>query len=315
MANTNSTVARVAPLLNTAQDLLKAALAPASRTAYHRSWQKFQEFATMFGFSTNLPLSPASIALFIADLVNKGLKPTTVSSHISALGYVHKLRGIPDSTAAFFIQKMLSSYHKHCPSLDVRLPIDKQVLDKLVAALHHTCQNGSERILFKAMFTLAFHAFLRIGEMTVTGQAATNPNVIEIHQVTFGQGKMNILFIKYKHSTGKPFTLTIEPGAPGTCPVQAMREYIAIRGSAAGPLFTRAPQVPVTRSYFNSQLRLALAFCNYSLTQFSSHSFRIGAATTAAAQGRTDAQIRQLGRWKSDAFKQYIRNSHQSSAL
>ena len=42
-------------------------------------------------------------------------------------------------------------------------------------------------------------------------------------------------------------------------------------------------------------------------------SFRIGAATYAAEQGISDTKIRHMGRWKSDAFKKYIRISSMES--
>ncbi|RXN33881.1 poly [Labeo rohita] len=44
---------------------------------------------------------------------------------------------------------------------------------------------------------------------------------------------------------------------------------------------------------------------------FSSHSFRIGAATTAAQKGLSQQQIQALGRWSSEAFKSYIRHPFQ----
>ena len=62
----------------------------------------------------------------------------------------------------------------------------------------------------------------------------------------------------------------------------------------------------VLRNDFNKELRQALQCCDLDPITFKSHSFRIGAATTAAQLGIADSQIRTLGRWKSDAFKQYI---------
>lgn len=40
---------------------------------------------------------------------------------------------------------------------------------------------------------------------------------------------------------------------------------------------------------------------------FSSHSFRVGAATVAARNGVPDHLIQALGRWTSNAYQAYIR--------
>ena len=79
------------------------------------------------------------------------------------------------------------------------------------------------------------------------------------------------------------------------------------RAATPGPLFCFADGSPVKTSQFTQQLQQALNFCGLDSTKYKSHSFRIGAASLAAEKGLSDAQIRHLGRWKSDAFKLYIR--------
>ena len=92
------------------------------------------------------------------------------------------------------------------------------------------------------------------------------------------------------------------------CPLHALTQYCKVRGSVNGPLFCFPHATPVTVSQFNTELQRCLSFCGLDSVHYKSHSFRIGAASHAAEMGFTDAQIRTLGRWKSDAFRLYIRN-------
>ena len=43
--------------------------------------------------------------------------------------------------------------------------------------------------------------------------------------------------------------------------------------------------------------------------QFNTHSFRIGAATSAKHAGVSDLHLQALGRWRSDAYLKYVRLS------
>ena len=99
-------------------------------------------------------------------------------------------------------------------------------------------------------------------------------------------------------------------GVTGTnlCPVLALRSYLAHLGSLAGPLFFWVDRSPLTANQVNHYLRVILSRAGVS-GPFSSHSFRIGAATSVAAAGLPDHLIQTLGRWTSQAYRCCIRTA------
>ena len=120
---------------------------------------------------------------------------------------------------------------------------------------------------------------------------------------------LKITITNFQHNTDKrPFViLTEQEDSMPFCPVQAMLDYCKLRGTHAGPLFCHSDTSPITVGQFNTELHRCLSFCGLDTSRYKGHSFRIGAACHAAEKGFSDAQIRTLGRWKSDAFKLYIR--------
>ena len=90
-------------------------------------------------------------------------------------------------------------------------------------------------------------------------------------------------------------------------PVDAIVRYIAVGSSDLGPLFVTNAWTPPTQAYLVSNLKAALSRAGLDNSLYNSHSFRIGAATTAAAQGLEDSLIQTVGRWRSDAYKVYIK--------
>ena len=101
-------------------------------------------------------------------------------------------------------------------------------------------------------------------------------------------------------------------------PIIAMLSYLKVRGSHPGPLFCWQSGSPLSKSHFVDKVRSALTTANLPADNFAGHSFRIGAATTAASAGICDSSIQSLGRWKSNAYY-YISelppNSWQESLL
>ena len=63
----------------------------------------------------------------------------------------------------------------------------------------------------------------------------------------------------------------------------------------------------LTRQLFSKFLDNILDKLHLKCDQYNTHSFRIGAATSAKEAGIDDLSIKMLGRWRSDTYQQYIR--------
>ena len=79
------------------------------------------------------------------------------------------------------------------------------------------------------------------------------------------------------------------------CPVKALLAYVAVRGNGPGPLFVFQDGSPLTWPALVRAVRSALRSHNIDVSSFNGHSFRIRAATTAAACGIPDSLIQVLG--------------------
>ena len=79
-----------------------------------------------------------------------------------------------------------------------------------------------------------------------------------------------------------------------------------VRGPGKGPLFLFRDGRFLTRQRFVEAVRQALHKAGMDQSEYSGHSFRIGAATAAAANGLEDSVIKTLGRWRSLAYLLYV---------
>ena len=93
------------------------------------------------------------------------------------------------------------------------------------------------------------------------------------------------------------------------CPVTALVQYIAMHGGTPGPLFLLPNNQSLTGTSFRSALNKTFQELNLDYYQFNTHSFRIGAATSAKWAGVSDSHFKALGRWKSHAYLKYVRFS------
>ena len=233
-------------------DLLSSALSAGSQKLYSRAWTVFRDFYEHFvsPHSIKLPLSTATITLFISYLRARKLAASTITSYLSAISYVHKMKGLRDPTKAFLIQKLLIAVSKQ-RSPDTRLPIFR--IGELASK---SPESGDSVVQFKSLSFLSMDGCIR---------------------------SLKITICHLKHNTSnRPVDIIIaRDSASPFCPVQAMLDYCKVRSFSPGPLFYLHNR-PITVNQFNAQLRSCLSFCSLDSSRYKSHSFRIGAACHAA---------------------------------
>ena len=150
-----------------------------------------------------------------------------------------------------------------------------------------------------ASFTLAFNGFLRVSEYTI----------LHWSDITVSE---NELSIKLHQSKTNPFrrghTIYLHATNSSTCSLHAFQLYSSLtpNKSLSSPVFSAGRFLPLTREKLNTVIckLLQQAGCNQS--DYTSHSFQIGAATTAAATGLPSWLIQKLGRWSNNTYRSYI---------
>ncbi|MEG7522171.1 MAG: hypothetical protein M3H12_03610, partial [Chromatiales bacterium] len=214
--------------------------------------------------------------------------PASIISTVSAISYFHKINGFQDPAKNFIISKLLSGAQNLRAVPDVRLPVTLPILTQLVNAVPTVVTSHYKQVMLRAMMVLAFKAYLRVGEM-VPGSARTSQNCLQRQDVTVTGELISVSFRHFKHSGRRGSqSLQIDGGVvPGTSiyPARCVSEFHQARGTLQGPLFAYVDGTPMLRREFDLSLKHLLEFCGLSSTVFKGHSFRIGAATSAALRG------------------------------
>ena len=295
-------------------ELLSASVSPSARALYRRAFKLLQEYGEEH--CPHIPIWPASeatVANFIAFLFSKNFAASTIISYVSAIASIHKFAAYPDPTQYFLVKKLLSGTQKIKGQQDTRLPVTEPILIGLINHHPKSSLTSYDQKMFKAIFTLAFSAFLRIGEILLRSKECNPDSVVQSSDISFFKSNKRvnacqILMRSWKgRYAGPPLKISLNGSKSVICPVQSLLEFFKVRGFHQGPLFCNKDLTPCSRNYFTLTLKNALKATGHNCNRIKGHSFRIGAATTAAMKGVSDAQIQRLGRWRSSAFNRYIR--------
>ena len=194
------------------------------------------------------------------------------------------------------------------PPTQPRLPITPQILRHIKS--QWAPQGGeTDYVMLWAACCAGFFGFMRAGEFT--SRPGEHPPSLTVEDVAVDdRANPTMVRIHLKRSKTDPFRhgVDIYLGRTGRdlCPVAALLAFMAIRPPGNGALFVFANGTPLTRDKLVEAVRCALQKAGVPAAGYSGHSFRIGAATSAAEAGLEDSVVKMLGRWESAAYQRYI---------
>jgi hypothetical protein len=218
-------------------ELTSAMVAKSTMAAYRKTWEVFAEFfSNASGTLLQLPVSVTHITLFIAFMHGKGYSPSSISSSLSVIAFLHKLYNVPDPSKSFLVIKLLCAARHLRAKPDVRLPITKQILQKLLNAAPFVTSSNYRSVLFRAALVLGFNAFLRIGEMFPLGKSRS-ANCLHLSDLLVQSDGLILSFRRFK-SSGTQGSQTLRLSTKTSCcPLRFMQAFLAERGPAPGQLY------------------------------------------------------------------------------
>jgi integrase len=274
-----------------------------TKEAYFFAWRAFCLWCEAASLPS-LPASACTVQHFSTWCLQAGYRINTVILRLSGIAHYHVEAGYLSPVTREIWHYIENAKRHFKEESRAKRAITCEMLRKIVARLPDTPTGTRNR----AMILVAFAAGWRRTEVTGLRYSDLRfvPRGIELW-----------LRSSKTDQTGKGRLIGIQPGDHDiTCPVLALRAWIAIRGVWEGPLFPRiSPQQEVTRDalarrgqVIHMALKRFLDAIGEDPRYFGAHSLRAGMITEAAKNGATEAAIMQrTGHKCSATLRRYIR--------
>ena len=178
------------------------------------------------------------------------------------------------------------------------------------------------RILFQALFVMSYYGLLRISEV------AKSDHTLQARDVHVGWNKCKILLLLYSSKTHGPESLPQKVKITGMdqkchgnnqfkhppkhfCPFKLISDYIAIRGNftnEAEPIFIPSSGIQLEQSLVRNVLHTMISKLGLNASLYTFHSLKAGRAMNLHQWGFPVDQIKQIGRWRSNAVNRYLKS-------
>lgn len=296
---------------------MKDSVSGSTRATYNSGYQAFLKFNRMNNLCDNV--SESTLMQFVTYCYDSmHLSYQTIKIYLCGIRHhltlLSKHNPFTDSAENLSrLHMLLNGIKRQSQSFQPsRQPITFPVLTDLCNILQNGVFSKYMDTLMTTVCVVAFFGFLRCAEFTC--KTSFDPFVnLCLNDVQFYNDHA-VLFLK--QSKTDPFrkgvAIKLFKNHTKLCPFEQLKSYSYARNIIFDPkvhipLFITENGSALNRCNFLSMLKEIVKRTNHADSHITGHSFRIGAATSAAKARIEDHLIKSLGRWTSDSYVRYIR--------
>jgi integrase len=307
--------ARVDELLNLEHSALENTTW-AALESHKRSYTTFCRSARLQAF----PISFLSLGLFLVQYCrwcgNTARSIPSIVSHLKRINRQYSSQWLNYEDSCRLADLIKSLKKRDANPLRQKLPITHEVMSAIQASADLTSHQDFQHIV---MSRVARDALLRGAELIS----------LRMGQITWNETRteatVSIVYSKAHKRMDKPERVIISDYGPSSG-VVFLREYFRVfnldskpPGSPLWPFVTDAGKVewttPTSKYAFIKRARALLTRAGYPAAKYAGHSYRSGGATDLWESARCrPLTIKLQGRWKSDAYRLYIRDNPHKTA-
>ncbi len=269
-------------LIERAKEYARQSKSAATLKVYDTEWRIFTAWCSMHGVSP-LPASPEVVAAYVVDRADH-VRPVTIKRGLAAISTAHKVAGFDSPTASQAVRLTMQGLRRvKGTSSSPRRALRVVDVRKMIS----TVPDSVVGIRDRAIILLGFTGGMRRSE--VVG--------LDVSDVTFEPEGIILTIRKSKRDQERRGRRVAVPCGryEATCPVQALRAWLDVRGNSAGPLFVRldagAPRERLDGRAVAELVKRAVRRAGLDPVFFSGHSLRRGFATECARAGAAETSI------------------------
>lgn len=281
----------------------KASRSASTTNAYASDWADFDRFCTRHTFNA-LPADPEAVALYLTDLAGR-MKPSTIARRAASISVAHKRAGFDSPTADGRVREITQGIRRVLGvAQHAATPAGIGEVRRMVAHLPQSPLGARDAALLLVGLASAMRASELVG-VRVEDIAERDAGLV----ITVRRSKTD------QEGAGREVAIPYGRD-PQTCPVAALRRWLARAEISDGPVFR-----PVTRHggvgsaalstrSVSTIVRRSASAAGLDPAGFSAHSLRAGFATTAAANGASERSIStQTGHKSMEVLRGYVRHA------